>query len=216
MSRTSANGAFALYAISQAGLELLDVSGANGATTGGYTLHMFVAGDVERRRHGGRQSTASSWPVRWGLRPGQPGYLAGADANQDGVINATDEQLLRSDLGFLANPPPMSTAGQALTHQDLAVTVDLATLATDPEGDPIYFRVLNPQDGIGDALAGRPHGDVRARPPATPARPASSTWPTTAMGPRRRRPSRSTSAPRRWCRSTSRRGRLCCSSEATS
>ena len=43
----------------------------------------------------------------------------------------------------------MSTAvRQALGRiEDLAVLVDLATLATDPADGPIYFRVLNPQDG---------------------------------------------------------------------
>src|SRR5262249_46695431 len=67
--------------------------------------------------------------------------------NQDGVINATDDQLLAADLGFLASPPPASTGGQAMTHQDLPVTIDLAPLATDALGDTVYFRVLNPQHG---------------------------------------------------------------------
>ena len=45
-SHTTRHGAFALFAISQAGLELLDLTGANRTTSGGYTLHLFVAGDV--------------------------------------------------------------------------------------------------------------------------------------------------------------------------
>jgi YD repeat-containing protein len=146
VSRVSTQGAFALYAISRDGLELLELSGANGATSGGYTLHLFVAGDVNGDGkvdgYDGQLLAAAL-----GTSVGQSGYLAGADANQDGVIDATDAQLLSSDLGFQANQPPVVTAGQALTHQDLAVSVDLATLATDPEDDRVYFRLLNPQHG---------------------------------------------------------------------
>jgi len=146
VSRTSAHGAFALYLISTEGLERLDLSGANGATNGGYTLHMFVAGDVNGDgKVDGVDGQLLAGAL--GTAAGQTGYLVGADANLDGQINATDAQLLSSDLGFQANQAPVSTAGQALTHQGLAVSVDLATLATDPEDDPVYFRVLNPQDG---------------------------------------------------------------------
>jgi YD repeat-containing protein len=146
LSHTTANGAFALFAITQAGLERLDISGANGSTSGAYTVHMDVAGDVNG------DATVDGVDAQllagaMGTSVGQPGYLAGADANQDGVINAADAQLLASDLGFQPSQPPVATAGQALTHQDLAATVDLTSLATDPAGDPIYFRVLNPQDG---------------------------------------------------------------------
>ena len=73
--------------------------------------------------------------------------MIGADANLDGTINAADMQLLAADLGYAANHAPVVTAGQALTHQDLAVTVDLTTLATDPEDDPIYYRIVSAQDG---------------------------------------------------------------------
>jgi YD repeat-containing protein len=145
VSRTTAHGAFALYAITQSGLELLQLSGANGTTAGDYTVHLFVAGDVNGDGTVDGQD-GQLLAAALGTSIGQPGYLASADANQDGVINATDDQLLSADLGFLASPPPVATSGQFLTHQGLAVTVDLSTLATDPLGDPLYFRVLNPQN----------------------------------------------------------------------
>ena len=40
-------------------------------------------------------------------------------------MSATDAQLLADDLGFAASQPPAVTNGQAMTHQDLAVNVDL-------------------------------------------------------------------------------------------
>jgi len=151
-THTSTTSAFALYDITQAGLERLDLSGANSSTSGGYTLHIFVAGDVN-----GDETVdgvdAQLLAGAMGTSVGQPGYLPAADANQDGVINATDAQLLGADLGFQANLPPTVTAGQGLTHQDLVVSVDLSPLASDPAGNPIYFRVLNPQNGTATLAA---------------------------------------------------------------
>jgi YD repeat-containing protein len=48
VSSTGTGSAFALFEITREGLELLSISGGNAATTGGYTLHLFVAGDVNR------------------------------------------------------------------------------------------------------------------------------------------------------------------------
>ena len=163
VTHTTRHGAFALFEIGQAGLELLDVSGASGATAGGYTLHLFVAGDVngDETVDG---SDAQLLAGAMGTSAGRPGYLPAADVNQDGVINAADAQLLGADLGYLANLPPTAAAGQALTHQDLTVAVDLTALASDAEGNPIYFRVLRTRRRDRDALARRPHGDLPARP----------------------------------------------------
>jgi YD repeat-containing protein len=145
-SGTGANGAFALFTVTREGLELLKVSGANGTTGGAYSLRLFVAGDVNADGVvdgvDGQLLAAAL-----GTSVGQAGYVIGADANLDGTINATDLQLLAADLGYQANHAPIVTAGQLLTHQDLAVTVDLATLATDPEDDPIYYRVVSAQNG---------------------------------------------------------------------
>src|SRR5262249_4613203 len=117
-------GAFALFSVSREGLELLEVSGANATTAGGYSLRLFVAGDVNADGMvdgvDGQLLAAAL-----GTFAGQPGYVVGADANLDGQVNAADLQLLSRDLGFAANRAPAVTPGQALTHQDLTVTVDL-------------------------------------------------------------------------------------------
>ena len=51
---TGTGSAFALFDITQAGLELLSISGANAATSGGYTAAAFRGRRRQRRRHGGR------------------------------------------------------------------------------------------------------------------------------------------------------------------
>src|SRR5262249_48171564 len=46
LTRTTADGAYAIFALSHAGLEQINVSGANGNTSGAYTLQLSVLGDV--------------------------------------------------------------------------------------------------------------------------------------------------------------------------
>src|SRR5262249_44666238 len=90
---------------------------------------------------------AAAMKAALGTRAGQPGYVTAADANQDGVIDASDMEILASDFGFHANQPPVATSGLATTHEDLPVSVPLASLATDPEDDPLTFRITGATDG---------------------------------------------------------------------
>ncbi|MGA2068563.1 MAG: CARDB domain-containing protein, partial [Thermoguttaceae bacterium] len=145
-TEVSATSAFALFDITQEGLELLELSGASATTGGAYSLQLFVAGDVNG--DGTVDGTDGQLLMNaLGSSAGQANYLIGADANRDGVVDAADMQLLAADLGFQASPPPVAAAGQALTHESVPIVVDLAPLATDPEGDPLYFRVIAAQDG---------------------------------------------------------------------
>ncbi len=143
---TSAGSAFALFHVTETGLELLSISGADSATNSGFTLQLFVAGDVNR--DGKVDATdAQLLSAAMGSSVGQPNYNPDADFTDAGSVTATDAQLLASDLGFTAAQPPAVTDGQTMTHQNLPVTVDLITLASDAEGNPIYFRILSAENG---------------------------------------------------------------------
>src|SRR5262249_39578953 len=52
--------------------------------------------------------------------------------------------------------PPTVQPGSTATHTDLAVAYDLATLADDPEGAPLFFRVFDAQHGTA-SLGGDGH-----------------------------------------------------------
>jgi RHS repeat-associated protein len=144
--QTASGYAFALFAVSRAGLQLLEVRGADGATTGAYTLHQFVGGDA----NGDGQvdgADAAVLSAALGTHVGQPGYVPAADADRDGVVDAADAQLLAADYGFSPRRPPVAVAGSAATHADLAVSVPLAPLATNPQGGPLTFRITGASNG---------------------------------------------------------------------
>ena len=146
VTSTGAHTAFALFNINQAGLEQLDIAGLNAATSGAYSLQLFIAGDVNGDGTVDGNDAQLLTPIL-GSVAGQPTYLLGADANRDGVINSTDAALLSANLGFAANKPPVLTAGQVLTHQDLSISVDLSKFATDPQDEPLYYRLVGAQHG---------------------------------------------------------------------
>ena len=107
VQRTTSASAFGLFAVSRAGLELLEVTGANAATTGAYSLQIFIAGDANQDGDvNGLDGTLVANVV--GTSAGQSGYTAAADANRDGIINAADVQLVAANLGFQKTSPPWS------------------------------------------------------------------------------------------------------------
>ncbi|HYU32388.1 MAG TPA: putative Ig domain-containing protein [Thermoanaerobaculia bacterium] len=130
LTRSGDRSATALFALRRDGLKLLEVSAAEGS--GDYTLELWVPGDVNLD----------------GKVDGRDSELLGqADTDRDGKVDVADLQLLGANFGFAANLPPVATAGQALTHVDLPVRFDLARLATDPEDDPLSFRVIGAEHG---------------------------------------------------------------------
>lgn len=147
--RAAGGVAVALFALDRDGLLLLDVSGAGGAA-GTDTVELFAAGDANA--DGAVDGLDGGLAVA-ALRAaaGQAGYLEGADADRSGAIDATDVQLLAANLGFGKNRAPSASAGAARSHADLAVAIDLAPLADDPDADALAFL-----------LGGARHGNVRA------------------------------------------------------
>ena len=145
--RTGSGTAFALFAIDRAGLELIQVAGADlPRTSGAFSLRIMIAGDGNQDGDvNGLDGTLVAGLL--GTTAGQPGYTADADANGDGVIDAADVQLVAANYGFQATRPPMVQAGTVMTHAGLLVPFDLAPQATDPQGDPLFFRIVGAVDG---------------------------------------------------------------------
>jgi hypothetical protein len=61
---------------------------------------------------------------------------------------ALDRQILFANTGFRANRAPIATPLPALvTHTDLSATTRLSAIAEDPEGDPVFWRILDTTHG---------------------------------------------------------------------
>ena len=71
------------------------------------------------------------------------------DIDGDGDVDRNDRQVLHANYGFVVNAGPRlaSTLPVVFTHEDLSVIVDLSTVATDPDGDPVFFRVVGAENG---------------------------------------------------------------------
>ena len=143
VSHTSAGRSFSLFVVSEPGLQLLELAGAG---AGNYTLQVFVAGDVNLDGLvDGLDSQQQETSV--GSSAGGTTYIAAADADRNGTVNASDVQLLGANFGFIANRPPAVSRTSVLTHQDLEISIPLDQLATDPEDDPLLFRIVSATNG---------------------------------------------------------------------
>ncbi|WP_460202278.1 DNA/RNA non-specific endonuclease [Scytonema sp. NUACC21] len=137
LTPVASNGNYGLYAIDKAGLNLVEVVGS-----GGYNLQLTVAGDINRDGAvDGVDSSLLDAAIR-ALR-----YNQAYDFNRDGVLNAADVQILGSNYGFTANRAPVGKQQSVLTHVDLDATIALNKLATDPEGDAVFFRIISAENG---------------------------------------------------------------------
>ncbi len=149
-SRLTSNSAFALFAFDRAGFQVLEVAGRDALASGGYTLRLFVAGELTGDGLVDGQDSEQ-------LVSALSSTARDADLDQSGTVDAADVHILASNFGFVANRPPLATNGSAKTHQDLEVRVALAGLASDPDGDPVYFHIVGAQHGTarlsGDGLS---------------------------------------------------------------
>nr|WP_322865701.1 CARDB domain-containing protein [Aquicoccus sp. G2-2]MEA1112959.1 CARDB domain-containing protein [Aquicoccus sp. G2-2] len=126
--KTGSDGAqTAIFAVQSAGLHLL-VLEADSAVT--LNLNLTATGDLDGD---GDVSSAD-----------RAAYEAAArDIDGDGAINATDRALLLQNYGLRANRAPVLTPVAQKTYADLAIAVSLAEMAGDPEGDPVFFEVID-------------------------------------------------------------------------
>ncbi|MBK7952691.1 MAG: hypothetical protein IPK02_01265 [Candidatus Accumulibacter sp.] len=127
-----------LLRVSEAGLKLLRLTGSGQAS-----VSVRVAGDLNRD---GRVDAVDS--ALWQAAAGS----SAADLNGDGTSNALDRQILFANTGFRANRAPIATPLPALlpalvTHTDLSATTRLSAIAEDPEGDPVFWRILDTTHG---------------------------------------------------------------------
>lgn len=137
-----ASGSYALFAVNRPGLNLISLTNTSPTPSLPHSLTLLVAGDVNRD---GNVDGVDSGLLEGAITSGI--YNSTYDFNRDGVINATDVQILGSNYGFTANRAPVVTSTSVLTHSDLSTSVALDKLATDPEGDAIFYRIINPVNG---------------------------------------------------------------------
>ncbi|MBI3348492.1 MAG: putative Ig domain-containing protein, partial [Burkholderiales bacterium] len=144
VSGSDADGAFAIFRITADGLKTLRIAGSG---AGDFRLSLFAAGDVNGDSRVDGSDAAALMAAR-GTRAGEAGFLRSADINRDGQVNATDAQLLFANLGFAPNQGPTVGAGSGLTHVDLLTQVPVASFLSDPEGDPLSFRIVSSTHGV--------------------------------------------------------------------
>ncbi|MGX9354809.1 putative Ig domain-containing protein [Roseobacteraceae bacterium S113] len=101
---------------------------------GAYTLQIDAAGDLNRD---GRVDGTDSDLLRI--------EAPGADITGDGRIDAQDRAILGLNFGLRGNaaPVPADVLPEVFTHVDLSALLDLSEVATDAEGDPIFFRIVS-------------------------------------------------------------------------
>ncbi|HEY6817505.1 MAG TPA: putative Ig domain-containing protein [Croceibacterium sp.] len=138
-SAVSGGQRITLFAVTEPGLFQLTFTGS-----GSYSADLRVAGDIDgnAKVDGADQAAIVA-------------LLAGSDITGDGVVNATDRQLIAANYGFAANLPPQLAAvlPDILTHVDLPAFLDLKTVATDPDGDRVYYRIVEVTNGTASLTA---------------------------------------------------------------
>lgn len=131
---------------------MIEVRGADAATAGGYTIEVYVAGDVNGDLQiDGLDSQLQAAAL--GTTSGDPGYDAAADTDRDGDVDATDVQNLAANFGFVVNLPPAVVGTEAKTHEGLEVRIPISYLVQDREGDALFLLLSNAIHGQGRVSA---------------------------------------------------------------
>ena len=145
-SSVQAGQSVGLYRLPAGGAYVVSVTGANGTTSGGYDLQVYLPGDVngDNRVDGTDEQLFAS---ALGTSVGHSGYVLGADAERTGTVTEQDYLILESNFGFTADQPPVAENTTINTRQGVPITIDLSTLASDPQGDLIGYTLSDPQNG---------------------------------------------------------------------
>ena len=137
LTPVATDGSYALFAIDNPGLNLISLTPSLS-----HSLTLKIAGDVNSD---GTVDGADSAELARAIATNN--YVVDYDFNRDGVVNAADMQILGSNYGFAANIAPIVTPTTVLTHTGLQAFIELDKIATDPDGDPIYFRLADSSNG---------------------------------------------------------------------
>ncbi len=128
------NTQVAIFSLDTAGLYQVRVTGE-----AVYSLGLSAAGDVDV--DGDVDGTDSALLAEAGN---------GTDITGDGSVDFNDRQALNANYGLTRNQAPEAAAElpALMTHQDLPVLIDLAEVATDADGDRLYYRVVSSENGV--------------------------------------------------------------------
>jgi len=125
-----------LVRVTESGLKLLRLSG-----TGHVSVTVTIAADFD---HNGAVDGSDAAAFAAALVSGS----TVADINGDGVVDATDRQILYANYGWRANSAPrIGPVGEAKTHTDLPARIALDDLAADVEGDAVFWRITGVTGG---------------------------------------------------------------------
>lgn len=137
LSPVISNDNYQVYALDKAGLSIIEIT-----AQGDYSLELNLVGDINLD---GKVNAIDAQLLQQEIINGN--YLLEFDLNRDGSLNTDDLGLLASNYGFSVNLAPTVTETEVLTHTDLGINISLNELATDAEGDEIFYRVFNPNQG---------------------------------------------------------------------
>src|SRR5207247_1485413 len=112
-----------------------------GTGSGAYVLDLHAAGDVNGDGVVDGLDTAALAAALGSTGGGR------ADVNGDGKVDAADSHLVFANLGFSPDLPPQIGIGSGFTHVELETVVPVSSFVTDPEGDPLTFRILSTSGG---------------------------------------------------------------------
>jgi len=137
-----------LFALDKQGLYVLTLVGVDSSVAGAYELQVSVAGDINSDGlTDGLDSELMA--AAQGTARGGPGYVPEADLDGSGLIDTADTQILIKNFGFIANRAPVINPDLPtyMTHEDLTVEIGLANVANDPDGDILFYRIVDAAHG---------------------------------------------------------------------